>query len=441
MAAEVSKNLHETATPGRAPGTAAGFGRAGNPLRRHVFAQGISEPTEGLIAQPVRSLLKSWGQTTAQITTFSALLALPWSLKPLYGLLTDFVPLAGTRRRSYLLLTSAITAAALLYLYAVPPAAGRAELLLVLLLIPTTGIAFSDVLVDALMVETGQPRGLTGRLQSVQWAAMYLATILAGSVGGLLSQRGQQQSGFLICGLAALVTFGLTLWFVEEPVRRTQRVPLRSAVASLWDVWRSPGVWSTGLFLFLWNFNPFNTAVLHLHMTGELGLSQQFYGNTVSLVAAAAVVASIAYGFYCRRVPFPILIHLSIVLGIVSTLAYCWLDGPRSAVLISLAVGFTYMTASLVQFDLAARVCRPATAGTTFAVLMALSNLGMSLSTAVGGRWYERWGQTWDPRVAFQWLVAVGAASTAACWLLVPVLRRSQASYEQSVAGETDSVG
>jgi len=51
------------------------------------------------------------------------------------------------------------------------------------------------------------------------------------------------------------------------------------------------------------------------------------------------------------------------------------------------------MTASLVQFDLAARVCRPATAGTTFAVLMALSNLGMSLSTALGGSWYQRWAR------------------------------------------------
>ena len=59
------------------------------------FVQGIGEPTEGLIAQPVRSILKSWGQGDAAIATFAALLAIPWSLKPLYGLLTDFVPLAG----------------------------------------------------------------------------------------------------------------------------------------------------------------------------------------------------------------------------------------------------------------------------------------------------------------------------------------------------------
>ncbi|NUQ63375.1 MAG: hypothetical protein HUU20_12930 [Pirellulales bacterium] len=70
------------------------------------FVQGIGEPTEGLIAQPVRSLLKSWGHSASQIAAFSAVLALPWSLKPLYGILTDFVPIAGYRRKSYLILTS-----------------------------------------------------------------------------------------------------------------------------------------------------------------------------------------------------------------------------------------------------------------------------------------------------------------------------------------------
>ena len=70
------------------------------------FVQGIAEPTEGLIAQPVRSVLEGRGHSFAEITRFGALLAIPWSLKPLYGLLSDFVPLAGYRRKSYLILTS-----------------------------------------------------------------------------------------------------------------------------------------------------------------------------------------------------------------------------------------------------------------------------------------------------------------------------------------------
>ena len=99
------------------------------------FVQGIAEPTEGLIAQPVRSLLKSWGYTTAGIAGFGALLALPWSLKPLYGLLTDFVPIARTRRRSYLLLTSAASVLGLACLYFMPVPGGAYRQLLFLLLL------------------------------------------------------------------------------------------------------------------------------------------------------------------------------------------------------------------------------------------------------------------------------------------------------------------
>src|SRR3954470_5297562 len=78
------------------------------------FLQGIGEPTDGLIAQPVRSLLKGWGRTAGEIAAFSALLAIPWSLKPLYGLLTDFVPLFGTRRKGYLILAAAAMAISLI---------------------------------------------------------------------------------------------------------------------------------------------------------------------------------------------------------------------------------------------------------------------------------------------------------------------------------------
>ena len=387
------------------------------------FIQGIGEPTEGLIAQPVRSLLSSWGHSASDIATFAALLSVPWVLKPLYGLVTDFVPIGGSRRRSYLLILSVVTSLALLYLYLNPPGPGSYGWLLVLLLVPTVGVAFSDVVADALMVEKGQPRGITGQLQSVQWGALYAATILTGFLGGYLSQHGHQEVGFLVCAVAVACTGLLAVFFVHEDYAPPADGGMHAAWGALRRTLGTRVLWGAAGFLFLWSFNPFSSAVLYLHMTRTLQLSEQFYGNSVSVLAVAAVIACIAYGFYCRRVPFKWLIHVAIVSGVASTLAYWALAGQASAIAISAAAGFTYMTGTLIQLDLAARVVAPQTAGTAFALLMAVSNLGFVASAGLGGSLYDEWIARWGEIAAFDLLVAAGGLCTSACWLIVPWIR------------------
>jgi MFS-type transporter involved in bile tolerance (Atg22 family) len=122
--------------------------------------QRIVEPTDGLLSQPIKSLLRNWGYSAASTAWFISLLSLAWAIKPLYGLLTDFVPLAGSRRRSYLLLTTAVASISLTAVYLLT--SERVVLLLLLLLPSAVGIAFSDVVIDAMMIAAGQPRGMTG---------------------------------------------------------------------------------------------------------------------------------------------------------------------------------------------------------------------------------------------------------------------------------------
>jgi len=388
------------------------------------FVQGIAEPTEGLIAQPVRSLLTAWGRSVAEVAAFGAILSLPWSLKPLYGLLSDFVPLFGTRRRSYLLVTTAITCLGLGYLYFQPPERGQMGLLLTLLFLPTLAVAFSDVVIDALMVEKGQPAGLTGLLQSAQWTAMYAGTIVAGLLGGYLSEHDRQTDAFLICAVVTFVSFVLTWFFVPEGTRPREQTGFREALGGLGAALKSPAVLAAALFVTLWSFNPFSATVLQVHMSDVLGLGDQFYGTSVSLLAVGAIAGSLAYATYCRRLSFATLIHLSIVAGILSTLAYWCMYDRLSAALVNVVVGFSYMTGNLVQFDMVARVCPLKAAGTTFALLMGLTNLSFSVSAALGGSIYDRCAAYTGPDVAFKILVLLGASASAACWFVVPLLKR-----------------
>jgi Na+/melibiose symporter-like transporter len=404
------------------------------------------------LSQPIKSLLRNWNYSAAATAWFIAILSLAWAIKPLYGLLTDFVPLAGSQRRGYLLLTTAVASISMTVVYFLPLTSERAVILLILLLPSAVAIAFSDVVIDAMMVTTGQQHNMTGRLQSVQWSCMYAAMILTGVVGGALSQWGMQQAGFLIAALSCAVSLIAVWLLVDEPsqsVRAYGREPpstksgaaLPNAMTGMRQMLRQPGVVAIGAFLFLWNFNPFSSAVLYYYSIGALHFSEQFVGTLTSWHAAGLLAGSVLYGVFCRSIPLGLLIHGSIVTGILATIAYwAYRDAP-SGILISLAVGVVYAIGSLIQLDLAARVCRPETAGTTFALLMSLSNLSAALSQGFGGSIYEAMAQRWGAGFAFQLLVAIGALFTAGCWLLIPLLKQAlpsptKAGFRQQAIGQ-----
>src|SRR5262249_55511400 len=72
------------------------------------FAQGMWY----LPNQTITIVLKERGLSAGQVADFFFISTIPWLIKPVYGLLSDFVPLFGRRRQSYLWVTSALAAAA-----------------------------------------------------------------------------------------------------------------------------------------------------------------------------------------------------------------------------------------------------------------------------------------------------------------------------------------
>ncbi len=388
------------------------------------FVQGIGDPTSGLIAQPVRAMLKSWGESPGTIGGFMALLALPWMVKPAFALLSDYVPLRGSHRRNYLLAASAAASIGLFALWLAPVPDGARWLLLAWLLLPTIGIAFGDVLVDALMVEVGQPRGLTGLLQSVQWAAVYVGMLLAGVAGGWISSTGNYELAFVICAVLWALSFLLALRFARDTPRPAAAEGVAATSHEFAAALRVPGLVTVAGFLFLWSFNPSWISVQYLHITETLALGEQVYGNSFSWFAGGSVVASLLYGVYCRAVPMGRLIHLAIVTGIVGYVVFVYIGSAVSLYAIAFVSGVANMTGNLIQLDLAARLVPIRVAATCFALYMALSNIAASASEALGANIYE-----WlTPRVglmhAYECVVVLSALFAASCWMLVPRLKR-----------------
>ena len=75
----------------------------------------------------------------------------------------------------------------------------------------------------------------------------------------------------------------------------------------------------------------FRARVLYMHMVEHMGFSEQFSGNMVSVQATGAIMASVAYTAYCRRLSVTQLVCLSIVMGVLATIGYWALADDRSA--------------------------------------------------------------------------------------------------------------
>ncbi|NJN52497.1 MAG: folate/biopterin family MFS transporter [Gammaproteobacteria bacterium] len=292
------------------------------------------------------------------------------------------------------------------------------------LLLPTVGIAFGDVLVDALMVDVGQPRGLTGRLQSVQWAAVYAAMLFAGVAGGWVSSTGRYELAFLGCAVLWAGSFALAWRFARETPRPKSSEGAGPTSRELVSALRVPGLATVAVFLFVWSFNPSWVTVQYLHVTQTLGFGEQVYGNAFSFFAAGAVVASLGYGAYCRALPMGRLVNLAIITGVIGYGIYVHVTSPEMLYVVSFLGGIANMTGTLIQLDIAARLVPIRVAASCFALLMALTNIAASASEALGASLYEWWGAEVGMVRAYELVVALSALIAAACWLLVPRLKR-----------------
>jgi len=246
--------------------------------------------------------------------------------------------------------------------------------------------------------------------------------IITGLLGGKLCEANQHRLAFLICGGLAAVGLFLAVVMVREPRWiEVEEEDLQTLGSVLFEAVRSRAVIVTGLFLFIWHFNPFTQSVLYLHVRQTMHLSrsvsEEVYGQSMSMLAIGSIVACACYGVYCRRISMRWLAPGAVLMGIASNMVYWLLAGPKSLDAVSLVVGFTYMTANMIQCDLAARACPVRAAGTVFGAFMALCNVSTLISIWVGGGMYQFAVDQWGGMHAFHLMLLIGSGFMAASWL------------------------
>ena len=372
------------------------------------FAQGMIY----LPDQVVAIVFKERGLTAGQLATFTWIITIPWFIKPVYGLLSDFVPIFGTRRRSYFLIMSGVAALAAVAV-SLMPGASYAQLATMITLL-WLGVGFTDVLTDALMVENGQRVGLTGAFQSVQWGALSAASILVGVGGGYLAERRAFAAAFTLVACFPIVSFLMALLVVREPPARPTLEGFGETRSAVRQALGRRDLWAVAGFTFFWAFSPSFGAAFFYYETDVLGFSQTFIGVLSSLGAAASIAGAWAYARLSQQYSLRRLIVWSIGAGALGTLAYLVYRGPVSGVIITVVFGAVGMTTQLAFLDLAAKACPRRAEATFFALLMSVYNLGMRSAEWTGANLYDWLG--------YAPLVLISTAFTAAAWLLVPLV-------------------
>jgi predicted MFS family arabinose efflux permease len=383
------------------------------------IVEGLGQVAGGLISQPLTYYLKQvHGWTPVQVTAFLTLFNLPWVIKPVYGLISDFVPLFGYRRKSYLLIANVAAIAGFFWATQID----TPSVLVFALMMTAYAMAISSTLCGAVLVQNGQKLRESARFVNQQWLWSNVAAMAAAIIGGQLVQHLPPGSALhaaaAIVGLAPFLVIIGTLFLIPEQKVTINLQGMKDSLDGLLAAFRRRELWIIAVFVFLYYFSPGFATPLYYHMTDNLKFSQGYIGILGSIASAGWVVGALLYKRVFGALSLKTLLNVSIAFGTVSTTAFLLLSTETSAAILNFCSGFAAMLATVATLTLAADYCPQRAEGFAFATLMSVINLATTFADNVGSFLYTHlFNSNLTP------LVLVSAAFTAFAFVLVPLLR------------------
>nr|XP_008362004.2 folate-biopterin transporter 1, chloroplastic-like [Malus domestica] len=351
---------------------------------------------------------------TAVISGFSAL---PWLIKPVYGFISDSVPLFGYRRRSYLILSGLLGAVSWSLMATVVDSKFSVAFCIIL---GSLSVAFSDVVVDSMVVERarGESQSMSGSLQSLCWGSSAFGGIVSSYFSGSLVDAYGVRFVFGVTALLPLMTSAVAIIVNEQPVidaAKEQNFPLagqnlleswKQNVLQLRDAVRQPNVFFPTLFIFLWQATPHSESAMFYFTTNKLGFTPEFLGRVKLVTSIASLLGVGLYNGFLKTVPlqktFLVTTVFGSAIGLTQVLLVTGLNRKFGISNEWFAMGDSLVITVLSQASfmpvlvLAARLCPEGVEATLFATLMSISNAGSVLGGLMGAGLTQLLGVTKD---------------------------------------------
>ncbi|PWZ04278.1 Folate-biopterin transporter 1, chloroplastic [Zea mays] len=365
---------------------------------------------------------------TAVVSGFSSL---PWLIKPLYGFISDSIPLFGYRRRSYLFLSGLLGALSWSLMATVVSSKYSAASSI---LLGSLSVAFSDVVlsvtfiqlleiievmvVDSMVVERarGESQSTSGSLQSLCWGSSAFGGIVSAYFSGSLVDTYGVRFVFGVTAFLPLMTSAVAVLVNEDRISSGERTTLHSGsgfvesskqhVRQLWTSVKQPNILLPTLFIFLWQATPQSDSAMFFFITNKLGFTPEFLGRVKLVTSFASLLGVGLYNYFLKEVPlrkiFLVTTIIGSALGMTQVLLVTGLNRKFGISDEWFSIGDSLIITVLGQASfmpvlvLAAKLCPPGMEATLFATLMSISNAGSVTGGLVGAGLTRIFGVTRD---------------------------------------------
>jgi MFS family permease len=361
--------------------------------------------TQGIETLPNQSLfyyLKDFLKFPAEkIMVISSVITLAWLIKPVIGYVLDHF--LNKRTWIFISLASSMILAMTLGSNQLPLA-----ILIGILILSSAAAAFRDVAIDGIMCVEGKKHSATGKIQSIQWISISVATLLTGIGGGYIAERWNYKTAFLcLIPFYALAGIFAYSYKTQEPLRSATPSKLTHDLKTLLNDKR---LLTAGLFVFLYRFSPSFGTPLFFIQRDVFKWNKVGIGALGTLSTVFAIVGALLYYKFSKKLNIKKGLFFSVFLGAAASLSYLYYT-PATAIAYDVVYNLISMFIFLMVLDLMARNSISGLEAASFALLTSLSNLALVASNLSGAALL--------PLIGLQGLIVLSSVTSFLCLFLI----------------------
>ncbi|KAK3128577.1 hypothetical protein QOZ80_6BG0463640 [Eleusine coracana subsp. coracana] len=332
---------------------------------------------------------------------YQGITSIPWMIKPLWGLLTDVLPVAGYRRRPYFILAGFIGVIAMLTISLHSKL--HALFALLALMMGSASVAIADVTIDACVAENSMiyPH-LTADMMSLNGFCAAVGGLIGFSISGFLVHAigSKGALGLLTIPSGLIILAGLLLKEVQIPNFPYEQAHKKFAEASekMLTTLKCPEVWRPCVYMYmsLALSLDIQEGMFYWYTDKSAGpsFSEGFIGFMFAVGSVGALIGVLLYQNILKFHPFrnllfssQLLLSLSGMLDLILVLRLNLKMGIPDYYFAVIDEGVSKMINRIKWMPLlvlSSKLCPTGIEGTFFALLMSIDNIG-GLTASWGG--------------------------------------------------------